>query len=392
VAKRVGTQTFWLHADRLGSIQAITDATGAEVQRRTYRSYGEKIADSTSHVESRGWIDQRQDETDLTYLHARYYDPALGIFLSPDPAEADLNTYAYAYGDPINLADRCGLDPPCREPGHIGAGGVCTIDIPPGDGNGGNGDPEFVPGGPGPGGIPGNTFPGQPYCITCGNPNTPPPQGGWGYDWPFPSRAGGGFPGGGRAGRGGSGTAPGTVPGAPGGGAPGDSPGGPGGGLGPLLIGSPFGTGAGGSGGHGGHGSAAVQGAVSSVVDSARSIGNSLAGLATLDSARVNAAYSYGPLGQTVDAQWQYKWTTRGALGVSAVAGTLAGGLGFAEWLGISEVGSATIGWRGGEITLTFPGRPTPDWRFNPFGGHGWPPHYHRRPGIRKHRPWQGGW
>jgi hypothetical protein len=73
VSKRVGSPpnvtTFWLHTDRLGSIQAITDATGAEVQRRTYRPYGEKIADTTSHWESRGWIDQRTDsETSLMLI------------------------------------------------------------------------------------------------------------------------------------------------------------------------------------------------------------------------------------------------------------------------------------------------------------------------------------
>src|SRR5262249_4503757 len=61
VAKRVGAQTFWIHTDRLGSIQAITDATGASVQRRTYRPYGDKIADATSHSESRGYIGERQD-------------------------------------------------------------------------------------------------------------------------------------------------------------------------------------------------------------------------------------------------------------------------------------------------------------------------------------------
>ena len=84
------------------------------MQRRTYRPYGEKIADSTGHVESRGWIDQRQDgETGLTYLHARYYDPATGTFLSPDPIgpEGGLNSYGYAFGDPANLTDRSGLDP-----------------------------------------------------------------------------------------------------------------------------------------------------------------------------------------------------------------------------------------------------------------------------------------
>jgi RHS repeat-associated protein len=117
VAKRTPNGTFWLHTDRLGSIQAITDATGAEVQRRTYRPYGDKIADTTSHIESRGYIDQRQDaETGLTYLHARYYDSALGIFISPDPFSPALlgvvkHRYGYGDGNPVNETDRSGYYP-----------------------------------------------------------------------------------------------------------------------------------------------------------------------------------------------------------------------------------------------------------------------------------------
>ena len=112
VAKRVGAQTFWVHVDRAGSIQVITDATGTDIQHRTYRPYGEKIADTSGHTESRGYIGERQDdETGLTYLHARYYDPVLGLFLSPDQLHPTLpgvgtNRYAYAFGDPVN-----GLDP-----------------------------------------------------------------------------------------------------------------------------------------------------------------------------------------------------------------------------------------------------------------------------------------
>ena len=90
IAKRVGygpgATTYWLHNDRLGSIQAVTLADGSVDFRRTYRPYGETLGEGGSHAESRGWIDQRLDpETGLVYLHARYYDPQLGIFLSPDP-------------------------------------------------------------------------------------------------------------------------------------------------------------------------------------------------------------------------------------------------------------------------------------------------------------------
>lgn len=126
VAKRVGGQTFWLHTDRLGSIQAITDGTGADVQHRTYRPYGEQIAATSTHTESRGYIGERRDEdTGLTYLHARYYDPALGVFISADPAERPNGSlvYGYAANDPIDLSDPTGLDPnpptnPCAGAAH----------------------------------------------------------------------------------------------------------------------------------------------------------------------------------------------------------------------------------------------------------------------------------
>lgn len=135
VVKKVGPPssgaTYWLHTDALGSVVAITDATGANVQRRTYRPYGEKIADTTSHIESRGWIDQRNDgETGLTYLHARYYDPMLGDFISPDPSEphdpmVGTNRYAYGLGSPTRFTDRFGLRASCR-----GWKGDCECEAP----------------------------------------------------------------------------------------------------------------------------------------------------------------------------------------------------------------------------------------------------------------------
>jgi len=71
---------------------------------------------------------------------------------------------------------------------------------------------------------------------------------------------------------------------------------------------------------------------------------------------------------------------------ISVSASALAGGL------SVTEIGTSSIGWRGGEVTFTRQGAATADLRINPLGGSGYPPHYHRRPGIGKHRPWQGGW
>ncbi len=83
------------------------------------------------------------------YLHARYYDSSLGIFLSPDPIGADSNTYRYAGGDPANYSDPSGL---CTE------GQVCMpAPIPP---TGPQGPGPF----PNPPGPEGPIGPGEP-CV-----------------------------------------------------------------------------------------------------------------------------------------------------------------------------------------------------------------------------------
>ena len=57
---------------------------------------------------------QEQDGTGLVYLHARYYDPATGQFLSPDtivPDPSDVfshNRYMYARGNPLRHNDPTG--------------------------------------------------------------------------------------------------------------------------------------------------------------------------------------------------------------------------------------------------------------------------------------------
>jgi RHS repeat-associated protein len=114
VAKKVGSTKYYLHADGLGSIQAVTDANGIEVARMKYRPFGERLSTSGAHVENLSFTGQRQDATGLFYLNARYYDPQLGRFISADPVmpsaeTVGLNRYAYAGNDPINNLDTNGL-------------------------------------------------------------------------------------------------------------------------------------------------------------------------------------------------------------------------------------------------------------------------------------------
>ncbi len=115
--RRVGSVSNWIQRDHLSSIRLMTDTTGTQIAENRYRPYGERtdvqLAVNTPR-ESRGWIGERDDpETGLTYLNTRYYDPALGRFITPDwfdPTDRGVGTNRYAYGmnNPIMLKDPSG--------------------------------------------------------------------------------------------------------------------------------------------------------------------------------------------------------------------------------------------------------------------------------------------
>src|SRR5205823_2278439 len=57
------------------------------------------------------WSASYEPGTGLQYLQQRYYDPAVGRFISADPLSFDggLNLYDYVGNDPVNGADPSGL-------------------------------------------------------------------------------------------------------------------------------------------------------------------------------------------------------------------------------------------------------------------------------------------
>ncbi|MER9852209.1 RHS repeat-associated core domain-containing protein, partial [Mesorhizobium sp. M0106] len=105
------TKTF-LHRDHLASVRMVTDASGAIVEQTNYATYGERL--NTGFQTQKSYIGERFDpETGLLYLNARYMDPVLGRFISPDDWDPTLgsvgtNRYAYAGNDPINKSDQNG--------------------------------------------------------------------------------------------------------------------------------------------------------------------------------------------------------------------------------------------------------------------------------------------
>ncbi|PBB27940.1 hypothetical protein CK227_02640 [Mesorhizobium sp. WSM4308] len=115
--KVVNGVKYFLHRDHLASVRMVTDASGAIVEQTNYATYGERL--NTGFQTQKSYIGERFDpETGLLYLNARYMDPVLGRFISPDDWDPTLpgvgtNRYAYALNDPVNKGDPNGhaIDP-----------------------------------------------------------------------------------------------------------------------------------------------------------------------------------------------------------------------------------------------------------------------------------------
>lgn len=101
----------YTHTDALGSIVAVTDSSGRVIERREYESYGAQLLPELR--DGPGYAGHVQDAaTGLVYMQQRYYDPAIGRFLSVDPVTAydtgdwrQFNRYAYAFNNPYTFTD-----------------------------------------------------------------------------------------------------------------------------------------------------------------------------------------------------------------------------------------------------------------------------------------------
>jgi RHS repeat-associated protein len=104
---------IYSHGDQVDST-VFTTNNGTNKSRRYY-AYG--LPRSGSIDTAYGYTNQWEDSTGLIYMKARYYDPNLGLFISPDtiipdPTNVlDYNRYAYARGNPVSMNDPTGHCP-----------------------------------------------------------------------------------------------------------------------------------------------------------------------------------------------------------------------------------------------------------------------------------------
>jgi RHS repeat-associated protein len=111
--------TRYAHTDHLGSVEKMTDATGAILETNDYFPYGEMRVHDGDTGGDRAYLGKYHDDaTGLEYLEARYYSSARGQFVSQDPAFWSLahadkqlvdpqswNSYAYARNNPLVMKD-----------------------------------------------------------------------------------------------------------------------------------------------------------------------------------------------------------------------------------------------------------------------------------------------
>jgi RHS repeat-associated protein len=115
VGKLQGNQPSFYHADGLGSTRLLTNGLGAVTDSYAYDAYGNLIAATGGSNNPYLFAgEQRDSETGLDYLRARYYDPLVGRFVSADAYEGTLNDpmslhdYQYAHANPVVNTDPSG--------------------------------------------------------------------------------------------------------------------------------------------------------------------------------------------------------------------------------------------------------------------------------------------
>jgi len=128
-----GADVRWVVTDQLGTPRMVLDKTGSldGVTRHDYMPFGEDIHvgvggrttnqgySVANGVRQKFTGQERDTETGLDYMKARYYASAQGRFTSPDPMPIkmrhlldpqDLNRYSYVANNPLAYIDPEGLE------------------------------------------------------------------------------------------------------------------------------------------------------------------------------------------------------------------------------------------------------------------------------------------
>ncbi|HCU50698.1 MAG TPA: hypothetical protein DGG94_13000 [Micromonosporaceae bacterium] len=113
IALRNGTTLTWIAADHHDTQQVQIAATSLSYQRRRSMPFGETRGTQPTFIGTKGYVGGTIDDTGLTHIGAREYDPTIGRFVSIDP-EIDhldpqtLHGYLYSNNNPATYSDPTG--------------------------------------------------------------------------------------------------------------------------------------------------------------------------------------------------------------------------------------------------------------------------------------------
>jgi len=120
------TDIHYYHNDHLGTSSIVTNSNNDILDISDTLPYGEtRYHDNDEGVTDYFALHEKDTDTGLTYMKARYYSPVMHRFLSIDPWEGDitnpqtLNKYSYSLNNPVNYFDPDGEQPRWGQLGNI---------------------------------------------------------------------------------------------------------------------------------------------------------------------------------------------------------------------------------------------------------------------------------
>jgi RHS repeat-associated protein len=131
LARVDGNGVTWLLTDHQGSVTVALSADGSQVvAQANYDAFGNVtlVSGTAADLGRLGWQGGMTDSaTGSDHFGDRDYDPTTGRWGTPDPANADINTYRGMGNSPTNESDPSGLDPNMPSRADVLAGKVPIV-------------------------------------------------------------------------------------------------------------------------------------------------------------------------------------------------------------------------------------------------------------------------